>query len=324
MSTDLQHKMYNYEVNPPASSWDKIVTALDESHLTDQFPSILQNATATPPAGAWDTIAATLGELHLTEQFPVTLYNMSTVPPASAWGKIQASLEEKDEPVISINRGRRIPPFVRYAVAAILIGAIAFAAITFFNNKQETGGLAIDKTKTPAQDSNNNPVVTNNNTTNSGSAQAEEEARNDAALEESKHTYASVDISAKLRTNGINEAIFASPVTTIKSPQDIAPENTYRDLECSEVHNALYTGGNSAIDMAGRYAMLMTPDGHIIRISKKLGNLVCCVSGEEQDEDCKDQLKKWRQKMADSPVAPSPGNFMDILSLLHTLKDSNL
>jgi hypothetical protein len=70
--------------------------------------------------------------------------------------------------------------------------------------------------------------------------------------------------------------------------------------------------------------MLMTPNGQIIRISKKLGDLVCCVSGEDQDQECQDQLKKWRQKIANAPVAPSPGNFMDILSLLQSIKEPGL
>ncbi len=79
----------------------------------------------------------------------------------------------------------------------------------------------------------------------------------------------------------------------------------------------------SPTNIADRYVMLMTPNG-IVRMSKKLGNLVCCVSGQEQDEDCKDQLKKWQEKIACSPVAPSPGNFMDILSLVSSLNNNEL
>jgi hypothetical protein len=67
--------------------------------------------------------------------------------------------------------------------------------------------------------------------------------------------------------------------------------------------------------------MLMTPNG-IVRVSKKLGDIVCCVTGEAEDEDCKDQLKKWQQKMATTTVAP--GNFMDILTLVSSLNDNDL
>ena len=61
----------------------------------------------------------------------------------------------------------------------------------------------------------------------------------------------------------------------------------------------------------------MTPDGGIVRMSKKWGDLVCCVSGQDSDENCKDQIKKWQEKLACAPVAN--GNFMDILSLVNTL-----
>lgn len=68
--------------------------------------------------------------------------------------------------------------------------------------------------------------------------------------------------------------------------------------------------------------MLMTPDGQFIRMSKKLGDLLCCVSGEEQDPDCIDQMKRWRQKIAISNLTPSPGNFMDILNLVKSLQEN--
>src|SRR4029077_4860239 len=55
--------------------------------------------------------------------------------------------------------------------------------------------------------------------------------------------------------------------------------------------------------LADRYVMLLTPNG-VVRMSKKLGGLVCCVSGQEQDQDCKYQLKKWQEKKKPSPRVP--------------------
>ena len=74
-------------------------------------------------------------------------------------------------------------------------------------------------------------------------------------------------------------------------------------------------------DVSDRYIMLMTPDGNFIRMSKKWADLACCVSGEDQDSGCKDQLQRWREKIACAPVAPSPGNFMDILNLISILQN---
>ena len=75
------------------------------------------------------------------------------------------------------------------------------------------------------------------------------------------------------------------------------------------------------VDLTNRYIVLMTPDGNIIRMSKKLRNLVCCVSGEEVDKDCVDQMKKWREKIANPAATHTPGNFLDLLHMLNSLQD---
>jgi hypothetical protein len=289
MSKDLRNRLYEYEVPPPPASWDKIATALDESHLDNQFPSTLYNLEATPPPAAWDKINEALSP----------------------------SMGEK--PV------RRLYPILKYAAAAMLIGVLAF------------GGIRIFRSSTP-----NAPVVTRNETpaTNLPSSQADpqnnvasnptlvdpiEEERNDAALEASKHMYASLDASEKQRIKRVSEEHFLSTADPISTASDINPGNTYRDAKCAFVNapSFAFNDDNSPIDMANRYFMLVTPDGKIIRISKKLGPIVCCVSGEETDEDCNNQLKKWREKLASPNMAASSGNFLDILNLIHTFKENN-
>jgi hypothetical protein len=66
----------------------------------------------------------------------------------------------------------------------------------------------------------------------------------------------------------------------------------------------------------------MTPDGNIIRMSKKLKELICCVSGEEQDKDCIDQMKKWRERLANPSASHSSSNFMDILHLVNSMQEN--
>ncbi|HEX7902803.1 MAG TPA: hypothetical protein VF487_02910 [Chitinophagaceae bacterium] len=326
MSSGLQHKMYNYEVAPPAGAWEKITASLDESHLTDKFPSVLYNSMATPAAAIWETITANLDELSLSTQYPSALYNMQAPPPATAWEKIKATLEQGDEKVIAPRR--RITPFLRYAAAAVLIGAVAFGTIQILNTNKKTGEAVALK---PSSENgmNNTPAVKPETGSLSPVAPNEEavqsqEARNDAALQESKHTFASLDRNDQIRMKKVSNEFFQTAANPINIADALNPASTYQDLECAEVNAPVFAGGNSSINMASRYVMLMTPDGRIMRISKKLGDLVCCVSGEEIDEDCKDQLKKWRQKMADAPVSPAPGNFMGILDVLNTLKDSRL
>jgi hypothetical protein len=57
-------------------------------------------------------------------------------------------------------------------------------------------------------------------------------------------------------------------------------------------------------------------------MSKKLTDMVCCVSGEDENDECKDQMKKWREKIICSPTCHSAGSFMDILGLVAALQDN--
>lgn len=325
MNDSIQHKLYNHTAMPPAAAWEKIALALDESHLSDQFTATLQNAVANPPASAWTAIAARLEELELNNQYPATLANMEVVPPATTWEKISQSLHTEEE--TPVKEQRRILPVLRYAAAAVFVGFVAFGAVKLLNNKKENNGLA-GTTAIPGKQNtdsqlNNNPAVPADLATED--IVQSQDAIDAAALEESKGTFASLDMSDRQKMRKINQDIFIEEVSPVNTDADlILPEAIFQRLECTDVAVPAYTATNTAIDMASRYSLLMTADGHIVRVSKKLSGLICCVSGEEQDEDCKNQLNQWKKKIADSPVAPSPGNFMDILSLLQTLKDSNL
>jgi hypothetical protein len=275
MTEEWKNRMYNYEVIPPEKAWEKIATALDDSHISDQFPSVLHDLAVSPPATAWDKIAASL-----------------------------------DENVPSIPRYKRIPAFIRYAAAAVLVAGVAFGSIRLFQanktNKQEPLPVAkIDK-------ATDKQVL---------DPQKVQDLQDNLALEESKQTLASIDISPATKKKLVTYHNFTRPVTADIETFSFAPQNTYRELDHADITEpvqAVYTDNN----IANRYIMLMTPDGQIIRMSKKLGDLVCCVSGEEQDDDCKDQLYKWRSKIASSP-SHSPGNFLDILNLVNSLQSGN-
>jgi hypothetical protein len=262
--SSLKNKLYNYEQAPPAKAWDKIAAALDESHLSNEFPS--------------------------------RLYNSETTPPAAAWDKIVSSLEAEEGPKV-VHMAKRGFSFYRYAAAAVVIGIIAFGVVKWTGNKgtSATEGIATTKEhQSTDQLSSSLPIenaVADNNP----------ERENTVPDETISHSTASQIKTAKARK--IKENYITE--------ENIAPTS------------AIYVYNDHTPNLADRYVMLMTSNG-IVRMSKKLGNIVCCVAGEEQDEDCKDQIKKWQEKLASSPVAPAPGNFMDILSLLSTLNENEL
>jgi hypothetical protein len=315
MSNELQKRLYQQEVTPPATAWNAIAAALDESHLADKFPSTLYNAEETSPV-AWATIAAALDASSVSAR----LYDLEAQPPATAWENIKASLETEEEKAAPVRR--MFPVLFRYAAAAAIIAAVAFGGMKLFNNNSKEEVIAneeiipIEK-KTPLT---NPDVATNVPTETTDPAQ---EARDAAALEESKKMYASLDASDMQRIRRVSEAHVLTAADPMNTSATLNPGTTYRDLECSDVKSPSFNDDDSPIDMANRYSMLMTPDGHIIRISKKLGPLVCCVSGEDQDADCNNQLKKWKEKLASSDAGTSSGNFLEILNLIQSFKENN-
>ncbi len=278
----LQDKLKQYEVAPPRGVWDRIAAELDETETDHAYASRLQGYEASPPAGTWE--------------------------------KIRQSLEPGS--ATKTTGRRRIIPFLKYAAAAAVLAMMVWGGSRWINSSksggedivQEEPVLPVNPGTLPP---NLPPVTTTEDHPGPGETPlAAEEARNDAALEASKQTFARLDVPARSKLKNITDFYFTPPVISAGT----------RGLD------DMYFPGEPVPDepenLADRYVVLMTPDGHIIRMSKKLGDLICCVSGEEQDDDCIKKLKKWREKVANPSTGHSPGNFMDILSLLHSLQDN--
>lgn len=273
MSNGVQHKLIGYEVTPPPGVWDKIAAELDESELHHVFPSKLYEAEVAAPAGTWNKIAAAL----------------------------------TGESEVMTPKSRTITPWLRYAAAAVLLGFIAWGGIQLLNNKV-SNPVASSETNQPQNRNSGvgtvlaNPVeIKEQPEVNSDRA---DDARNDAALEASKKTYARLDV----------------PVNALKLKNIASAYHFASDIDMTEPGDN-YIAERDAANLSDRYIVMMTPDGHFVRMAKKLSNMVCCVSGEEQDKDCVDQMSRWKEKIACSPTGHSTGSFLDILSLIKSLED---
>lgn len=262
--SSLQNKMNNYEVVPPASVWDRVAAALDESASGQEFPNKLYHAEVAPPAAAWD--------------------------------HIEAALHPGETKVIPL-RKRAIPAFVRYVAAAILIGAVAFGVL------QITGSSPGDNL---AGNNTDTSSLKNGKKTNNLPQQGNLTSPKEGDMLLAQVEPVTKPLTPKTHTAAISNALYGNLAATDQYDLYEDPLYQYEPIP----------------NPADRYIMFMTPEGNIIRMSKKLGDLVCCVSGEEQDEDCKSQIKKWQEKLATSPAASSPGNFLDILTLLNSLDEN--
>jgi hypothetical protein len=65
----------------------------------------------------------------------------------------------------------------------------------------------------------------------------------------------------------------------------------------------------------GRYIVLMTEGGDVVRMSRKFGSMADCIAGENPGADCGNQIAKWQEELASAPVSSTPDNLLDILDL---------
>ena len=265
----------------------------------------MYNYEVSPPGHCWEKISMELDDAELGHEFPATLYNMELTPPSTAWEKVNAALSPTTEAIVR-PISRKQSPLLRYAAAAIVVGLIAFAAFKLVVNNNNNPEIA-------------NKVAENNDTIKSGNNNLSAET---SKVDDSKNGLAREDELAD------QNRLLASLNSAVKKAGKKPGPNT-RGYKLSEVlypetelSQSIYAYEDHVPDIAERYVMLMTPDGNFIRMSKKWSDLLCCVSGEEQDADCKDQIKKWQQKIATSTLAPSPANFLDILGLVNSLQEN--
>ena len=306
MSSGIKNKMYNLEVMPPAAVWGKITSALDDSALAQKISSRLNTIEVIPPISVWQSINVSLDEQLLEKEYAEKLTHIHITPPPGSWNKIKLLLNS--EAVIATTEKRKISPLLKYAAAAIITGLLAWGGVQLLSaDSSKTNVATIDKpspnsfTETPVI---NNPL--DENIAVPDVTASLEEARNDAALEASKKTFARLDVTA--RRSKIKNAADFYFVTDNYEP-------AARGFSIDPI-------AKPAADITNRYIILMTPDGNIIRMSKKLRELVCCVSGEDQDKDCIDQMKKWRENIGNPSSTHSSSNFIDVLDIVKCMQEN--
>lgn len=295
MSNKIRHILSQHEVPPPAGAWQGIADELDLSDAMKPVGKKLAEAAITPPAQSWERILSGLEEDTLAKK----LYHAEAVPPANAWNRIREELS--DEKVIPLKQPSY--QWLKYAAAAAVLAFVTWGALKLYS-PDKTGSSLVAQNETvkpPATVTGSATAadVLNELVAGVHTANETEEARNDAALEASKKTVAKVDFNNRKMARVVSGFYFNS--ATAPGTRGIDTDLPIPD-------------GSGQAD---RYFMLMTPEGNIIRVSKKLGGMVCCISGEAEDPACMDQLKKWREKIVSSSLGHSADNFMDLLLLVN-------
>ncbi len=314
MSEELKGKLYDIEVNPSEKMWNRIAVALDQE-INAQFPQKLYEAEVNPPNDTWNKIASVL-EAGVKDEYPSKLYNLEVAPPPGTWQKISAAIEE-EKTLPQISSKRRVIPFVKYAVAACFIGAIAFGAFKLVSRKPIDRAVA-DKTVTPQSVS---PTTIQPNTTKNSSVQPVPVLSNNLPKQGTVLVKANVASRKKSLAQQTGYMTLLADASTTGVTNSSALNFQQASLRVGQV-----PGNCAAISEEDRYLNFMNPDGYVIRISKKMAEALKCYYPTQsmQDNLCDEQIKKWRDKIAQSPASSSPDNFMDVLNIIKAAQDKEL
>jgi hypothetical protein len=308
MSEELKKKLYNYEVNPPETTWKKIAMSLDEE-INSKFAGKLYEYEVAPPINVWEEIQEKL-EKEIEETYPSKLYSFEVDPPKETWKKISSVLDQEGT-FLQISSKRKTSLFVRYAVAACIISIIAFATFKLIGSNSSENTVAIKRVQ-PKKDSS----TVNSNSRNKNSPSFQQPASNN--LPKERPPLAQAKISARKKSLAASAgymtlmAVFPTPSFNLSS--NFKQASLKGDVP----------GNCSVISEADRYLMFMNPDGYLIRISKKLAEALGCAYSNDnlnQYNQCQEQIKKWRDKIAGSPASSSPDNFMDVLDIIKSVHE---
>jgi hypothetical protein len=304
MSEELKRKLYNYEAEPPEIMWSRIVATLDQE-INAEFPQKLYTLEAPPPSEGWNRIEGK----DIQEQYPTKLFNLEVAPPPQTWNKILTLLDE-EKTIPEISSKRRIISFARYAVAACIIGLIAFGTLKLLNQKTDSRSTA-SKTVLPQKDSSAalipNPAQ---QLTPPPSNNLPREGTGLTQMETKSRKRTSPEPAVSMTQMAATFPVLAGS----RSISDFRQVSLKGDIP----------GNCSLISDADPYLMFVNPDGYLIRISKKLAETLGCIytnGNSDQYNRCQDQIKKWRDKIAQSPATSSPDNFMDIINVIRSVQE---
>lgn len=297
MSEKIRHTLLNHEVTPPPAAWPFILAELNEQDQLKLVGQQLGDAAVVPPEENWNKLLSSLEEISIGRQLAET----EVPPPAGTWNKIAHELDAGNSSPV-----KKTTPWWRYAAAAAILIAAGLGIFRFTRPAVPNEEIAIhndsiqhtDQVKKEQRRETLEEIV-------SIAPEANEEARNEAALEASKKTYARLEYPAKKIAREVSAFYFNAYPSSITSRGLDDPETSASETSKAE-----------------RYITLMTPEGNIIRVSKKLGGMVCCISGEAEDPACTDQLKKWREKIVASPLGHSADSFLELLQLVNAAEEN--
>ena len=285
MNSELQKRLYEMEVMPPAAVWERLSVTIDEINADNPLAKKVLDATLTPPAAAWENISIAIG------------------------------IEEKKEPA---KRGI-VLNFKRLAAAAVFIGVIITAWIVFRNNNGTETLAGVEKsieTKTATDTNSKNEKETENVQQPDISQSTSIAAVNPETISKSKRNK-----SESTRNNRIYAASQTPNVQYAALNSETPGGNSFGQ---SIDDLSLVTSDQNYFTMVNANGRLVKIPAEFANLAPHLQNKPVREDYYEvmfgEGAYWKETLNEWRMKVASLPVS-SGDAFTSFIELLKTVQD---
>lgn len=287
MSEDLKYRLQDYEVALPPDVWSNVCQELNEINELLLISQKLYDFEVNPPETSWQVILADL---------------------------LQVNAQSSQAPVKKLNK--RI--FTMVASAAVL-GVILVGSLYLVNNissKARFSGKQLDSSGNDQNKTSKPLTVLPQNKRDNSISQQMNASISDNIINKQKNKL-DKDTDKILRNTIIkNVRSFGSELGVIIKPKPIRNDKGY----IIQNLNLMNLGGNEYISITG-------PNGQQTKISAKFLNVLLYMNDDSNIEQFegyfsknfmeslvwKSRFKEWRNKLIQTSIIPSPGNFMDIL-----------
>lgn len=276
------HKLYNYEVAPPAEAWERIAQELEGVNEYRNLSQKLQNLQVAAPVLAWENISGELDDEKSFEIIGKKLSSVAVAPPADVWGKIQENLSitlpvtKKEAPVIPLKI--RIS---KYAAAAAVIGILVLSAY-FLAQRSSQDVDTIQKSF----------------------------ADNTSVIKSADQPIAKADLQDKIK---LQKTSIVADSAQRHAALPLASQN--EGVLTTSNGNSYSTTVEKNREVDGRYIVLMTEEGNVVRMNKKVSGMADCIAGEDVSQECNNKIEEWQKELAAMPVLASPDNILGLLEL---------
>jgi len=284
MNSELQKRLYEMEVMPPAAVWEKLSINIDEINSDNPIAKKVLDASLTPPAAAWEKISIAIG------------------------------IEEKKEPA---KRGVIIN-FKRLAAAAIFIGVVITAWMVFRNNNSNDTLAGVKtgiETKTTTDTNSNKEKKVENTKQPDLSSGTSIAAINPETISKSKRN------KSGTRSNRVYSAPQTSNVQYAALNSETPGGNSFGE---SIDDLSLVTSDQNYFTMVNANGRLVKIPAQFANLVPHLQNKPVSEDYYEvmfgEGAYWKETLNEWRKKVASLPVS-SGDAFTSFIELLKTVQD---